>query len=72
MEEVLSLSQETLKKILLSLSAADQHIIPLEAKITILKNPNAWEADYNNPQDKEEEDSNTIIKNGTQEETPQV
>ena len=46
MEEVLSLSQETLKKFLLSLSVADQHIVSLEAKITFLKNPKAWEADY--------------------------
>ena len=49
MEEVLSLCQETLKKFLLSLSLADQHIVSLEAKITFLKNPNAWEADYRTP-----------------------
>ena len=46
MEEVLSLSQETLKKFLLSLSVADQHIVSLEAKTTFLKDPKAWEADY--------------------------
>ena len=50
MEEVLSLCQETLKKFLLSLSLADQHIVSLEAEITVLKNPNAWEADYHGEQ----------------------
>ena len=72
MEEVLSLSQETLKKFLLSLSVADQHIVSLEAKITFLKNPKGWEADYCVPEDKEEEeDVNTIINSGTGEEIPQ-
>ena len=67
MEEVLSLTQETLKKFLLSLSVTDQHIVSLEAKITFLKNPKAWEADYCVPEDKkEEEDVNTTGK-----ETPQ-
>merc|ERR1711867_406762 len=62
-EEVLSLSQETLKKFLLSLSVADQHIVSLEAKITFLKNPNAWETDYCVPDDKEnKEDVNAVIK----------
>ena len=51
MEEVLSLSQKTLKKFLLSLSVADQHIVSLEAKITFFKNPKAWEADYCVPED---------------------
>ena len=41
MEEVLSLFQENLKKFLLSLSVADQHIMSLEAKITFFKNPKA-------------------------------
>ena len=72
MEEVLSLSQETLKKFLLSLSVADQHIVSLEAKITFLKDPKVWEADYHVPEDKEEEeDVNTIINNGAGEEIAQ-
>ena len=50
MEELLSLCQKTLKKFLLSLSLADQHIVSLEAEITVLKNPNAWEADYHGEQ----------------------
>ena len=73
MEEVLTLCQETLKKFLLSLSLADQHIVSLEAKITFLKNPNAWEADYRTPNDEEnEEDVKTVINNDNEEETPQV
>lgn len=71
MEEVLSLCQKTLKKFLLSLSVADQHIVSLEAKITFLKNPKAGEADYHVPEDKEEEDVNTIINNGAGEQIPQ-
>ena len=75
MEEVLSLSQETLKKFLLSLSVADQHIVSLEAKITFLKNPKAWEADYLVPdggqEAQEEEDVNTVINNGAGEQIPQ-
>ena len=75
MEEVLSLSQETLKKFLLSLSVADQHIMSLEAKITFLKNPKAWEADYLVPdggqEAQEEEDVNTVINNGAGEQIPQ-
>ena len=72
MEEVLSLSQETLKKFLLSLSVADQHIMSLEAKITFLKNPKAWEAAFCVPEgEEEEEDVNTVIDNGAGEEIPQ-
>ena len=75
MEEVLSLCQETLKKFLLSLSVADQHIMSLEAKITFLKNPKAWEADYLVPdggqEAQEEEDVNTVINNGAGEQIPQ-
>ena len=68
MEEVLSLCQETLKKFLISLSVADQHI-------TFLKNPKSWEADYLVPdggkEAQEEEDVNTVINNGTGEQIPQ-
>ena len=72
LEEVLSLSQETQKKFLLSLSVDDQHIESLEAKITFLKDPKAWEADYRFQEDKEEEeDVNTVITNGAGEEIPQ-
>ena len=72
MEEVLSLSQETLKKFLLCLSVADQHIVSLEAKITFLKNPKASEADYCVPEDeKEKEEINIVINNGAGEEIPQ-
>ena len=44
-EEVLSLCQESLKKFLMSLSAADQHIVSLKAKTAFLKDPKAWEAE---------------------------
>ena len=76
MEEVLSLSQETLKKFLLSLSAADQHIVSLEAKTAFLKDPKAWEAEYRvlgQEEEDEEEDVNTVInaaETGAEEETP--
>ena len=71
-EEVLYLCQETLKKFMLSLSVADQHIVTLEARTTFLKNPNVWEADYRVPDDEENKaDDNTVIINN-EEETPQV
>ena len=75
MEEVLSLCQETLKKFLLSLSVADQHIVSLEAKITFLKNPKAWEEDYivrdGGQEAQEEENVNTITNNGAGKQIPQ-
>ena len=55
MEEILSLSQDTLMKFLMSLSPADQRIVSLEAKTAFLKNPQAWEAAYR-VLDQEEED----------------
>ena len=64
MEEVLSLSQETLKKFLLSLSAADQCILSLKAKTAFLTDPKAWEAEYcvlGQEEEDEEEEANTVV-----------
>ena len=71
MEEVLSLSQETLKKFLLYLSVGDQHMVSLETKTTFLKDPKALEAFYGIPKEDVEEDVNTVINNGARKEISQ-
>ena len=64
MAEVLAESQETLKKFLIALPAAEQVIVSLEARMAFLKNPNVWEAGYQVlEQDDQAEDKKTVVNN---------
>ena len=66
MEEVLSSTQETLIKFLISLSAPEKLIVSQEAQSTFLKNPEALKAHYCVPtqdddEEQEEEDAETVV-----------
>ena len=76
MEGVLSQCQEVLKRFFISLPAADQAIVSLEARTAFLKSPTVWQAGYcnldqDNDQEDQEDDEETVIgQQGAGQDTP--
>ena len=66
MEEVLAESQETLKKFLIALPAAERVIVSLEARMVFLKNPNVWEAGYRVPQQNDQAEEEEVVLSDNQ------
>ena len=59
-------SQETLKKFLIALPAADCVIVSLEARTAFLRNPNVWEAAYRLPQQNDQAEEEEVVLNNKQ------